>query len=522
MLEPVSVFDIPLLLDTICAMLDPRDIGNCATCSKEWHSFFGPYRFRSVNITRSDAAKNAFLLNNSHHIRDLTINLGHFDTFVNPNCNGLQNLTLGFIYEANEESDCDDDDPDDTGLDGPDISDPSVPMNKRACAAKLIQRSTGLRTLHLSNAGIRSPFACGSSIKEYYRHVRPVTKPILEAIGNHTFLTKIEVTLYTTCRMYSILLNHLPQQLQELSVSHPSESVRNHRRCNRQTRLFRSRTSILGIQRLNLRSIPECLSIETLMHLLKRCRELGELELPMWDIQDNTDTMAGIVQVLDSNCQRLHTLNQETRLSMLQIGVLLKGFSKGFRQLCMPYVGFSHDAEWANKSLLETLLTTASVNTIEVLKCNSNAGSAENTIEILKHCTQLRVFRALGDEVDLSDLLLSMDETWGCWSTLEELELWIANERVAMEQTDAEAKRRRTAQDVRELYLRWRSFPKLTTLDIKWNLKTGWDQESYDLGYDQEKYGMALTLDDFNDGAAKSGSVTMTIEDAAWVGLKLD
>ncbi|KAK3824720.1 MAG: hypothetical protein J3Q66DRAFT_325892 [Benniella sp.] len=396
-------------------------------------------------------------------------------------------------------------------------------MNKRACAAKLIQRSTGLRTLHLSNAGIRSPFAGDGSIKEYYRYVRPVTKPILEAIGNHTFLTRIKVTLYMTCRMYSTLLNHLPLQLQELSVSQHSESVRNHRRCNRQSRLFRSRTSILSIHRLSLRVIPECLSIGTLMHLLRRCRELEELELPTWNIQDNIDIMTEIVQVLDSNCQRLHTLNQETPPSMMQIGVLLKGFSKGFRQLCLYYVSSSYDAEWANKSLLETLLTTATVNTIEVLKCAASiAGSAENTIEILKHCTQLRVIRVVSEEVDLSDLLLSMDENWGCWSTLEELELWIVNKRVAMEHTDAEAKRGRTAQDVRELYLRWRSFPKLTTLDIKWNLKTGWDQESYDLGYDQEKYGMTLTLDDFNEGAAKSDSVTMTIEDAVWIGLKLD
>jgi hypothetical protein len=230
---------------------------------------------------------------------------------------------------------------------------------------------------------------------------------------------------------------------------------------------------------------------------------------------DIMDIMAGIVQVLDSSCQRLHTLNLESPPSMLQIGVLLKGFSKGFRQLCMSYVVSSHDAEWANKRLLETLLTTASVNTIEVLKCGSNTGSAENVIDILKHCTQLRVFRVGSEEVDLSDLLLSMDETWGCWSTLEELKLWIFNKRVALRHSDAEAKRSRTTQDVRDLCLRWRSFPKLKTLDIIWDLMTGWDQESYDLGFNQEKYGMSLTLDDFNEGAAKSESAAMTIEDAA-------
>ncbi|KAK3824721.1 MAG: hypothetical protein J3Q66DRAFT_325894 [Benniella sp.] len=555
--EPVSIFDIPLLLDTICAMLDPRDIGNCATCSKEWYSSFGPYRFQSVNIINMnvgyggyiigshpirditiDAARNTFLLNNSHHIRDLTINLTHFDTFVDPNCNHLQNLTLGFAYEANEESDYDDDDPDDTGFDDPDaididkidpfdIPDPSVPKNKLACAAKLIQESPILRALHLSRAVFSSSY---DSSWKHHLQARPLDKPILKAIGNHAFLTKIEVTLDMTCRMFGILLNHLPQQLQELDVPFLSQHVRNHRRCSRQSRQFQFRTSILGIRRLCLQSFPQCLSMRMFMHLLKRSPELEELGLPgSHDVQDTT---AGIVQILDSNCKRLHTLNQNgLPLNIQQFSVLLKGFSKGFRQLCMPYVSSSDSAEWMNRHLLETLMTTVSFNTIEVLKYESSGDKDEHIIAILKNCPQLRVFRVeryyreMG--VDLSDVLLSMDGSWMCWGTLEELQLKIANKKAVQEHSGTEARRQRTAQDVRELCLRLRSFPKLKTLDIRWRLKNTWDPESYDEeSYYQESYDksheITLTLDDLNEGALKSGSATMTKEDGAWAGLKLD
>ncbi|KAK3824728.1 MAG: hypothetical protein J3Q66DRAFT_325919 [Benniella sp.] len=525
---PVSVFDIPLLLDTICAMLDPQDIGNCAMCSKEWYSSFGPYRFQSVNITSSHQDKNTFLLNNSHHIRDLTIDLCYFETFVDPNCNRLQNLTLGFSYEKNEESDRDDGKLDEMELDeleytkldkaDPEILDPSLPkIYNPACAAKLIQECPSLRVLCLSNA-------YGSET----RRAVPITRPILEAINNHAFLTKIEVTFSMKCRMFSILLNHLPQQLQELDVSQYTENVRNHRLCNRQIRLLSSHTSTLGLRCLSLKQYPKCFSNEALICLLKRCPELEVLRLPIpWDTREN---IARMVQALDSNCPRLHTLDQEDTFTMEQIGVLLTGFSKGFRQLHLIGVYSGDDPEWQDRQFLETLLSSASVNTVEVLKCQWSYDNEEHVISTLKHCKQLREFRVylqgFTRVVDLSDLLLSMDD-WACYSTLEELELRIDNKRAVREHSDAESRRQRTAQDVRELCLRLRSFPKLKTLDIYWKLKNTWDPESYDEeSYYQESYDksheITLTLDDLNEGALKSGSATMTKEDGAWAGLKLD
>jgi hypothetical protein len=64
---------------------------------------------------------------------------------------------------------------------------------------------------------------------------------------------------------------------------------------------------------------------------------------------------------------------------------------------------------------MDTLLTTVTVNTIEVLKYKS-FNDYEDFIGILEHCTRLRVFRVESDYgVDLCDLLMSMDETWKCW-----------------------------------------------------------------------------------------------------------
>jgi hypothetical protein len=106
-----------------------------------------------------------------------------------------------------------------------------------------------------------------------------------------------------------------------------------------------------------------------------------------------------------------------------------------------------------------------------------------------------------------------MGEIWKCWDRLEELELKILNKRATREHSSSKARRRRTAQDVREMCFRLRSFPRLITLEIEWDLRTSWGRG---------RSGMTLALRDLNENAVKSGSATMTIKDAAWVGLKLD
>jgi hypothetical protein len=493
----------------ICGMLDPQDIRNCASCNKKWHSFFGPYRFQSINIKSLDSARAAFLLNNSHHIRDLAINLSYFDTFVAANCNRLQDLALRFVYKDDEESDRDE--PDDMELDEadpPGTSNLSAPrINKPAGAAKLIQGSPGLRALHLSNEGVY-----------YSNDARTITIPILEAIRNHTHLTKVKVTLQMTCCMLGNLLNHLPQQLQELDVA-SLLSVRNHNHCDRQIRLFKSCTSALRLRRLIFSHNSPCLAERMFIPLLERCPELEELRLPISDGPYITqETLTGIVEALDSNCKNLQTLNQESCQKIGPIGTVLKEFSKGFRQLLLSCGQIYGPQD--NRGILGTLLTTASVNTLEVLRYSLREDDEEHIIGILKHCPHLRVFRVDDtrynnrniEGADLSDLLLSMDESWKCWDTLEELQLNIVNKKAVQGHSRAKPRLRKTAQDTRELCLRFRTLPRLTTLAIDWKLRTTWDRGS----------DMKLTLDDLNEGVAKSGSAALTKEDAEWAGLKLD
>ncbi|KAK3824717.1 MAG: hypothetical protein J3Q66DRAFT_384113, partial [Benniella sp.] len=509
MLKPASIFDIPLLLDMICDMLDPQDIGNCASCNKKWHSFFGPYRFQSINIKSLYSARVAFLLNNSHHIRDLAINLSYFDTFVDANCNRLQDLTLRFVYKDDEESDRDE--PDDVELDEadpPGASDLSAPrINKPVGAAKLIQGSQSLRALHFSGEGVY-----------YSNDARTITMPILEAIRNHTHLAKVKVTLQMTCRTLVNLLNHLPQQLQELDVA-SLLPVRYHSHCDHQIRMFKSCTSALRLRRLIFSHNSSCFAERMFIPLLERCPELEELRLPISDgSYISQETLTGIVEALDSNCKNLQTLNQESCQNIGPIGTILKEFSKGFRQLllnCEQIYGSQ-----GNRGILGTLLTTASVNTLEVLRYSLREDDEEHIIGILKHCPQLRVFhvddtrynnRSI-EGADLSDLLLSMDQPWKCWDTLEELQLKIVNKKAVQGHARAKPRLRKTAQDTREICLRLRTLPRLTTLAIDWKLRTTWDR-----GTD-----MNLTLDDLNEGAAKSGSAVLTKEDAEWAGLKLD
>ncbi|KAF9343324.1 hypothetical protein BGX34_006933, partial [Mortierella sp. NVP85] len=361
-----------------------------------------------------------------HHIRGLTIDLGHFDTFVNANCSRLQDLTLRYVYKDDEESDRDE--PDDMELDEaslPDASDLSaLRINKSAGAAKLIQGSQSLRVLHLSNEGAY-----------YLKDARTITIPILEAIRNHTHLTKVEMTLQMTCRMFGNLLNHLPQHLQELDVA-SLLPVRNHNHCDHHIRLFKSCTSALRLRRLISPHNSLCFVGRMFIPLLERCPELEELRLPISDgPYIALATLTGIVEALNSNCKNLRTLNQESCQNIGPIGTVLKEFSNGFRQLllsCEQIYGSQ-----GNRGILGTLLTTASVNTLEVLRYSLREDDEEHIVRILKHCPQLRVFRVDDtrynnrniEGADLSDLLLSIDESWKCWDTLEELQLSIVNKK---------------------------------------------------------------------------------------------
>ena len=535
MSEPITVFDIPLLLDMICSRLTSRDIRNCSRCCKAWYGWFGPYRFQFVRLRHRNSLEGvAFLVQNSQYIRTLDIKKTHFDTFVHPKCCHLRKLRLGIPSEYKSWTEDDSDDPDKEQASQSYIQQRvNFSHGNRSEAdkergrvqlqntlAKGLYDASGMVQLIDGNPGLRKLYLSYQWKNDHGRRTDSIARPLLEAVQRHTFLKRIKLDMNFTCFVLAKILNHLPRQLEELEVRpYRVGSCGKHDRCDRQSEIFKAqdRTPGFKIRQLLLGGGMECFMVRMVLTLLERCPDLEILTIPnstngSWGNERYLD-MAPVAQVLDGHCPRLHTLNQEyhkERLTGKQITDLVQGFSKGFQTLRLARGG-------GNEHFFRTLVNSGTVSRIERLTCSFVSGEGEDVVRILVECPQLRELRLHstsynyhGDGADLSDLLSSLEnEGWKCWNTLETLEMALVNKRAVKERKSPKARRRRTAHNTRLLCLRLRTAPKLKSLTLKWLLRTTWIAGST----------MDLTLEEYNESAVKKGTTLLTKEDMLWVGL---
>jgi len=355
------------------------------------------------------------------------------------------------------------------------------------------------------------------------RPISPLADSIMNAIAGHAFLETLEITLEMTCLVFSEILSHLPPQLRELEIAGSVEHARHHKRCEDQSLLLSSQLTAFRLRRLILCGEMPCFIDRMIVQVLQRCPELEELMLPSFNQSPGDTDITGVAQVLDSSCGRLHKLNQDhsTLGSGIHLNVLLRTFSKGFRRLqlsafnCFPT---SSLIPWDGEHYLETVLTSVTVDTLEVLRCRGGGEEGDRIIGIVRHCARLRELRVLNEVTqhngaDLTDLVLSMDEPWKCWSTLEVLELMVDNRKCIHESLAVFPRiirRQKTIQDTRQLCLQLRSLSKLVTLDIHWSLRMPWGSR---------ESALEIGLDDLNKDAERHGLILMTREDMVWMGL---
>ncbi|KAF9366172.1 hypothetical protein BGX34_005723 [Mortierella sp. NVP85] len=473
-----TIFFIPHLMDMICHELQPEDIKNCVACCKDLHYAFGPYRFRTLEISVSNQARLSFLKNNGHHIRVLTIAVPILKTFDGSCCTSLQKLELLFMSgdagEGGAENWADMDDSDSYEEDedeeedktaehrDSDATSTSAKADRFARVAELIQKNKGLQALYVNPGRQNRP-----------AHLKSLSQPILNAIKGHYFLTKIELYLEMTCLLISKLLNHLPPRLEELEVNAVIVPVRNHSQCDIEAHLLRSRDAALPLRRLIIRD-EMCTTGLTLIHLLKRCPELEDLHLPFMSRKSKYHYgIPDIIQLVNSYCKRLFSLSMFSYCPVchpsMDTSILLQKFSRGYKQLHFSSVDCRHDVappRWPKTVILEKLLTTPTVNTLEVLEFAARYDNSEHIIGILKHCPRMREFLVYHYSphyrgMDALDLLVSMEEPWKCQNTLEVLHLRIYDPK--RERTHPSTGKKSQEEDhIRQLNLRLDSFPRLT------------------------------------------------------------
>ncbi|KAG0231573.1 hypothetical protein BGX31_005469 [Mortierella sp. GBA43] len=164
MTESTSVFEIPLLLDMICASLDPEDIWN----------------FR---VTHSNSDRISFFSNNSHHIRKLRFAFAALGTLDISHCTRLRELEMGLTFEDADEHDA---------------SGHNTMPETQTRAADLIQGNRYLSTLRI-------------------REMQSLSQLFLDAIKNHPFLTTLTVNVVLQCPFIPKLMD-LPLHLLELDM----------------------------------------------------------------------------------------------------------------------------------------------------------------------------------------------------------------------------------------------------------------------------------------------------------------
>ncbi|KAG0221981.1 hypothetical protein BGX31_009417 [Mortierella sp. GBA43] len=352
----------------VCNSLDPEDIWNCASCSKDWYSYFGPYRFKSVSITHSND-RTSFYSNNSYHIRELKFTFMALRNFDVSHCTRLRKLELRL-----EQGDFE-------------INDDVPEFETRTRAADLIQRNRYLTTIRIQ--------------RRYGYCSEPLfPQPILDAIKNHPFITTIAVKMGLACGLTSKFLAHLPPQLLELDMSLRSPE----RYCTTPEPDHPRGLHFpkLSLRRLMLTLPLSCFDSSMFLQLLSQCPDLEELEWPTlssrgWFEYDPIE----LAQVLGTHCKRLHTLNVRHCNPMCNGGVDLYKFFQAFSNRIRH---------------LDILLGICDY-------------PEEHDLKFLRWCPRLQwlsMSRYPFEEyvwIYLSDVVEAMDEPWECWKHLEFLKM---------------------------------------------------------------------------------------------------
>ncbi|KAK3824815.1 MAG: hypothetical protein J3Q66DRAFT_326097 [Benniella sp.] len=267
-----------------------------------------------------------------------------------------------------------------------------------------------------------------------------------------------------SCLMLAKLINNLPPRLQDLHIDASVTPASNHDMCEAESRLFKSHDSVLSLRCVGLRDGGWCFTHRSFIHLLKRCPDLEDLRLPYaYKGVPYDPTKMG--QLLDSDLTHLSSLSMNYCCPECQprndVSVILRMFSRGFKRLWLKTYGCRYHNSpptWTDTLILETLIATSTVNTIEGLTFLARIGHADRITKILKHCPRLRVFRVenfdrdgYDEGIEAKELLSSMKGPWKCQETLEELQVMIREDT-----HDAE-------KDIQQLCLRLKSFARSAT-----------------------------------------------------------
>ncbi|KAF9296644.1 hypothetical protein BGZ74_010233 [Mortierella antarctica] len=365
MVEPTSVFEIPLLMDLICENLFKDEIATCRLVCRAWSRYFEPPLWQDWKLGDDhelDPEHQQILADYGRCARDLVVcmsekgTIGSFLQELALRSNACVGLSL-------------------SSLDCSSIQGSKTPQDNSAVARTvyyLIQKNPGLRNLSIADVSFHK-----------LMNLDPVVTDggLFSVLADHTNLRTL---VLSSSRSVSdgqarALLQHIPVNLQVLEASWELSS---HDKKKRFPDIgWKSNNSL---RRLRLRGSFKNYENSVLVPFLERCPGLIEIALPSM----NSDTPTSVANLLAETCPSLQELD-------LRAGQYTEDEILVFLDRLGPLQAFMlGEGNHFERFVLE--LVTKSRRTLEVLKFERNVCiSGQDMESILNSCSRLRVFEAL-------------------------------------------------------------------------------------------------------------------------------
>ncbi|KAF9918079.1 hypothetical protein BX616_010288 [Lobosporangium transversale] len=384
-----SIFDNSLIIATIVELLQPKDIWQCYRVSKLWSLIFGPHRFRDVMAYSLDSVQTSSILENTHRIRNLTIDLADARLLVHSSgCTLLKTLSclnLGSLaWPPKDEA---------TRRQWYQSYDPLwVRLDPSLNALSLVARNPGLQTLRIEHL-----------IDRIY--LQPFTDEVVKTLSVHTSLRRLSINMRMDIRALIAVLTHCPPNLEELEIwldiYNKTDEEPSPMELSQPTALRRLFFHESLFEYDNIVLAP----------LLRQCPSLEMLKLP----QLSSGAYGALLPVVINCCPMLHTFHHDLGygVGVSSILPLVQCSSNNkLREMVLDCVGdyrgdlaITESTRTNPGALIEALLCR-STHTIVTLKFRGRMGHwTSGVVTVLEQCPNLKELEVQGDYVALSELV---------------------------------------------------------------------------------------------------------------------
>ncbi|KAF8954239.1 hypothetical protein BGZ46_002975 [Entomortierella lignicola] len=384
-----TIFELPIILDSICENLLLEDIQSCRRVCKTWRLIFEHYRWRSIDwlwSNRNDA------INNAHWIRKLKIGPTHTTLVGNQKATNLRSLSIRTVgtwkdseYWVNYGLHSDDNENSENDEDSNQIQ--IVPPNETTL--QLIKQNPELEGLELD---------CDRDMYFYFGNYRfpdygECDDSVLNSLKQHPSLRSIRLNLWSydaNPKGLAVILKHCPAAtMRQLTVKrhidfHNTEDERWLMSSDLEVkRYWNSWPVFIALQILEFEDNMDLAEDLVLIPILQKCPNLTKLTLP-WMPLIEPRRLTEVFDTIANYCTKLQILNiRKINITETLLAKLLHSLSK-LREV------YLNCESGSGELVFQTILQYCS-SSLETVHADGTTGATSKTIaRFLEECPRLK------------------------------------------------------------------------------------------------------------------------------------